>query len=736
GGFFVDSGQEYLIRGLGRVNRLADLEQTVITTRNRIPIHIRDVAQVVYGAATKLGEGSVNKETAVMLVISKQPKVNTLTLTKEIDKAVAEIEKTLPEGVTLHTNIFRQSDFIQVAIRNVVRALQGGAVLILIVLLLFLANIRTTFISGLAIPLSLIFAVFILKIFHFSINTMTLGGMAIAIGVLVDDGIIFVENVYRRLKENVLKPEGERRPFMEVVRKAAHEIHKPIVMATMIVIVVFVPFFSLSGVEGRMLKPLGFSYIMAIFSSLIVAMTVTPALCSYLLSAIDFLKKRGDSFVVAFLKRQYRRVLDVTLKKTGLVLAAVALLFLTALAIVPFLGRSFLPEFNEGTLNISSATVPGTSLEESNKLGLMVEDILFSHPTVLSTARRTGRTELDEHSMGSYASEMEVRIDLKGRKKHEVLQELRNALSIVPGTNITIGQPISHRIDHMLSGTRANIAVKIFGPDLYTLRDIATKIKGQMEEIEGAVDLSVELQTDIPQVRIRANRQAMARYGVTTKDLDEMLDIAFLGVPASQILEGQKTHDLLVRYAPEYRKNLTHIRNALVDTPVGVKIPLATLTDITVERGPNFISRENVQRKIVVQANVSGRDLRSVIDETKARIGQNISLPPEYYIVYGGQFESEQEAARMMTIFSILAILTILLILYLEFASFRIAFLIMVNLPLALIGGVVSVFLTSGIISIASMVGFITLFGIAVRNGILMISHYQHLIREEGKSLK
>jgi Cu/Ag efflux pump CusA len=365
----------------------------------------------------------------------------------------------------------------------------------------------------------------------------------------------------------------------------------------------------------------------------------------------------------------------------------------------------------------------------------MVEDILLAHPCVVSTARRTGRTELDEHSMGSYACEIEVPIDLKGRDKQEVLQELRSSLSIVPGASITIGQPISHRIDHMLSGTRANIAVKIFGPDLFTLRNIAKETKAQIEGVEGAVDVSVELQTDIPQVRIRADREAMARYGVTTEDLDEMLDIAFLGVSASEILEGQRTHDLVVRYAAEYREDLDHIRNAMVDTPVGVRVPLSTLTDISVERGPNLISRENVQRKIVVQANVAGRDLRGVIDEIKTRLAENVTLPPEYFVVYGGQFESEAEATKMIGIFSVLAILAILLILYLEFTSFRIAFLVMVNLPLALIGGVVSVFLTSGVISIASMVGFITLFGIAVRNGIMMISHYQHLMREEGRSL-
>lgn len=735
GGFYVDSGQEYLIRGLGRVTKLVDLEQSVVATKNGVPVLISDVAQVELGAATKLGEGSVNMKPAVILVISKQPNVNTLELTHNIDKAMEEISVTLPEGVVVHTDIFRQSDFIQTAVTNVLGALRWGAILIVIVLLLFLANFRTTFISALAIPTSLLFAVLLLKIFGLSINTMTLGGMAIAIGVLVDDGIVFVENVYRRLKQNALAPSEMRRPAREVVHKAAREIHKPMVMATMIVVAVFVPFFALSGVEGRMLKPLGFAYIAAIVASLLLAMTMIPALSSYLLPSVNFQKKRDDSFLVAALKRHYSKVLGFTLKKRGLVYVGVALLLAIALTIVPFLGRSFLPEFNEGTLNISLATVPGTSLEESNKLGLMVERILHSHPTVLSTARRTGRTELDEHSMGSHASEMEVRIDLKGRSKHEVLQEIRNSLAAVPGTNITVGQPISHRIDHMLSGTRANIAVKIFGPDLYTLRNIADEIKAQLEDIEGAVDVSVELQTDIPQVRVRADREAMARYGVTTLDVDKMMDIAFLGLHASQILEEQKTHDLIVRYAPEFRGNLEHIEDAMVDTPVGARVPLSTLTDISVERGPNFISRENVQRKIVVQANVSGRDLRGVIDETKARLAQNVTLPPEYFVVYGGQFESEAEASRMISIFSVLAILAILLILYLEFTSFRIAFLIMVNLPLALIGGVVSVFLTSGVISIASMVGFITLFGIAVRNGILVISHYQYLMNEEGKTV-
>ncbi len=735
GGFYVESGKEYLIRGLGRVETIQELEKTVVDRRDGVPLLLRDVATVRIGAATKLGEASINNQRGIMLIISKQPDANTITLIEEIERVLDEIRPTLPTDITLHTDIFKQSDFIDLAIHNVTAALRDGAILVVLVLMLFLANPRTILISVTAIPLSLVISMLVLKVMGLTVNTMTLGGLAIAIGVLVDDAIIYVENVHRRLRQNAGKPGSEQRPFSEVVLEASSEIRTPIVMATFIIIVVFLPLFFLSGVEGRMLRPLGLAYVISIFASLLVAVTVTPALSSLLLRKVSQQEKR-EPWVVRFLKRIYEPTLEWALRRNRLIIFLAALLILGAVATLPFMGRSFFPEFNECTLNISMATVPGTSLEESDKIGQMVESILLAHTAVKSTARRTGRTELDEHSMGSHAHEMEVQIDLSAISKKELLEELRNNLSIVPGTIITIGQPISHRIDHMLSGTRANIAVKIFGPDLYTLRRIADQVEVQMKGIEGIVDLSKDQQTDIPQVRLKANRDNLALFGLTAADIDEMIDIAFLGLPVSQVYEGQNRHDLVVRYEPQFRNNLEAIGNSLIDVPDGSQVPLKMVTDIQVENGPNYISRENVQRKMVVQANVAGRDLLSVVDDIKANITGTVDLPQGYYVEYGGQFESAAEATRMITLLSILSILAIFVALYLEFGNFRLSLLVMVNLPLALIGGVLALFMSEGIITIASMVGFITLFGIAVRNGIIMVSHYLHLIESEGKTIQ
>jgi CzcA family heavy metal efflux pump len=735
GSYFVDSGQEYLIRGIGRIHDKSELEYTVISLNNNVPVLIKDVADVVIAPATQLGAASINKKSGVMLVISKQPDANTLALTKNIDAVLDELRALLPANVHLHTDIFRQSDFIQVAVSNVVDALRDGAILVVIILMLFLMNVRTTIISVIAIPLSLVITILTFKIFKVTINTMTLGGMAIAIGVLVDDAIIYVENVYRRLKENQTKSEINQKPFYEVVSQASSEIRTPIAMATFIVIIVFLPFFFLSGVEGRMLKPLGLAYVVAIFSSLLVAITLTPSLSAYLLNNIKY-KDEKDSWLVRQLKRGYDPVLDWSLKRKHIIMISGIVLIVAALISFPFIGRSFLPEFNEGTLTISIATIPGTALSESDKIGNMVDEILLSHPAVISTARRTGRTEMDEHALGSHAHEIEVRIDLSDIGKEALLEELRNELAIVPGIVMVIGQPISHRIDHMLSGNRANIAVKIFGTDLYQLRKLGEQVKNQMQQVEGVVDLSVDQQTDVPQVRIIANRRKMAMYGLKVEDLDKMVDIAFLGVKTSQIFEGDERYDLVVRYAPQFRGDLNSVKNSLIDTPTSAKIPLDMIADIVVDKGPNYISRENVKRKIVVQANVSGRDVNSVVEEIKLKLGDNIKLPHGYFINYGGQFESAEIATRMITLLSLLSIMAILIALYIEFRSFRQSFLIMLNLPLALVGGVVSIFLTDGIISIASLVGFVTLFGIAVRNGIMMVSHYNHLMTDEGKSLR
>jgi CzcA family heavy metal efflux pump len=734
GGVFVDSGQEYLIRGLGRVQNVQDIERTVVVVQDQVPVLVKDVADVVVAPAFKLGTASISNQAGVLLVVAKQPEANTLKLTDQITATLDQMKASLPADVTLHTDIFRQADFIAVAVENVVGALRDGAILVTIVLFLFLLNFRTTIISVLAIPLSLVVAFLAMRAFGLSVNTMTLGGMAIAIGVLVDDAIIYVENVYRRIRQNAALPNEERRDFADVVAAASREIRAPIAMATFIVIVVFVPLFFLGGLEGRMLKPLGFAYVVSILASLLVAVTVTPALSSLMLRGAGNDPHSRESWLIRQLKRVYEPTLRFMLHRRGLVIGVSALLVIASLATLPRFGRSFLPEFNEGTFNISLATLPGTALKESDELGAMVETILLANDAVVSTARRTGRTELDEHSLGSHAHELEVRLDLSKKSKAELLVELRRELALVQGTNITIGQPISHRIDHMLSGTRAAIAVKLYGTDLYQLRRYAEMVKTEMTEVEGLVDLFVDQQTDVPQVRIRPDRERMAMYGLRPADVDELIDVAFLGVVTSQVYEGEHRHDLVVRFAPEYRGDLESIRRTLIDTPGGGPIPLKMIADIRVDRGPNYISRENVQRKIVIQANVAGKDLRGAVEEIRTRVDENIDFPRGYFVEFGGQFESEEKATRTVTLLSIISLLTIALVLYMEFGSFRQAALVMVNLPLALIGGIVSVFLTDGIISIATLVGFITLFGIAVRNGILMVSHYNHLIEKEGVS--
>jgi CzcA family heavy metal efflux pump len=730
GGAYMDAGQEYLIRGIGRVQTLDDIAHSVVAMRGNLPVLVRDVADVKIGPAIKIGDGSANARPAVIVMVQKQPNANTLELTRRIEETISELQKTLPPGVAVDTHVFRQADFIRVAIDNVIEALRDGAVLVVIVLFFFLGNVRTTLISALAIPLSLLVTIFVFKVFDLTINTMTLGGLAIAVGALVDDAIIYVENVFRRLKEDRHGPPGARRPPIEVIFDASREIRSPMVNATLIIIIVFVPLFFLSGVEGRLLRPLGYAYITSIFASLLVAVTVTPALCAYLLPNADFMRKEGDSWLVTRLKRAYGKTLDLVLRFPNLVLAGSAAALVVTLAILPSLGRAFLPEFNEGALTISVLTVPGTSLDESNKIGQLAEQILLSHPEVKSTARRTGRAELDEHAQGVNAAELDVRFELNDKHKDQFFDELRRSLSVLPGTNVTIGQPIGHRIDHMLSGTRANIAVKVFGPDLYRLRSLAEDVRKQMEDIPGVVDLAIEQQMDVPQVRVKANRRAMATYGVSVGDLAEAIDVAFNGEVASQILEGQQSYDLVVRFNEQNRGAIERIKNALFDTPAGPKVPLSQLAEVVYEKGPNAISRENVQRKIVVQANVSGRDLRGVINDIQARLTQNVAFPQGYYVEFGGQFESEQAATRLLALLSLVSIAAIFLILYGEFRAFRPALLIMVNLPLALIGGIWAVFFTGGIISVASLVGFITLFGIATRNGILMIAHYQHLLTE------
>jgi len=733
GGFFREYSQEYTIRGIGRAYTVEDIESSVITERNSIPVTIGDVADVQIAAAQKIGDASVDAKPAVIISIQKQPETNTLELTERVDQTLAQIEQSLPEGFSINTHLFRQADFIDLAIENVIEALRDGAFLVIIILFLFLANFRTTLISLTAIPLSLIFSVFVLEFFDITINTMTLGGMAIAIGVIVDDAIIDVENVFRRLRENSKLPESQQNAAIDVVFEGSKEIRSSIINATLIIMIVFIPLFFLSGIEGRMLQPLGLAYIISIGASLIIAMTVTPALCYYVLPSQASKGKLEESWFTKKLKAGYEKVLDFTLRFKKIIIAATLILFIGTLIVIPFLGRSFLPEFNEGTLVISAVTIPGTSLTESNNIGRRIEEILLEHPGILSTSRRTGRAELDEHAQGVNASEIDAKFTVpEGPSKEVMLTELREDLSVISGTNITIGQPIGHRIDHMLSGTRANIAVKIFGSDLFRLRAIAEEVQGQMETVDGVVDLAVEQQQNVPQIQIRPDRRAMARYGLTIQDVSEMVDVAFAGEVVSQILEGDKMFDLMVRFDEAHRGSIESVQNATFNLDDGAIVPLAELASIQSRSGPNTISRENVQRKIVVSANVSGRDLRSTVDAIRANVAENVSFPQGYFVEYGGQFESEAQATRTISLLSIVAIAAIYLLLYLEFGSLKTALLVMVNLPFALIGGIYTVLFTSGIISIASLVGFITLFGIATRNGILIVSHYQNL-RKEGK---
>ncbi len=730
GGVYLESGQEILIRGLGRVQQLADIEKTVVRLVNGTPVRIGDVADVRVGAKPRFGTASVNAEPAVVLSVQKQPNANTLELTDRIDEELDRLKESLPEGIAINRGIFRQADFISLAIDNVVEALRDGAVLVVVILFLFLWNFRTTAVSVLAIPLSLAVAVITMMLLGITINTMTLGGMAIAMGALVDDAIIGVENTFRRLRENRRLPEGGRRRALLVVYDAAREIRAPIVKATVIISIVFVPLFFLSGVEGRMLQPLGFAYIVSILASLGVAVTITPVLCSFLLPRAAFIDRERESWLVEHLKGAYARTLAVVLKHpTAVTMAAVPFVAVT-IVVFPFLGRGFLPEFQEGTLTVSAVTMPGTGIIESDELGRLTERKMLAHPAVVSTARRTGRAELDEHAQGVNAAEIDVLLDLSQGELGDVMDELRVDLAAVPGTNITIGQPIGHRIDHMLSGTRAAIAVKIFGPDLHQLRRLAESVRAAVEDVPGVADLTVEQQADVPQLRVVSDRDAMSKYGVTPGTLAEAIDVAFYGEPVSQVLEGQNAFDLVVRFDEEHRGSAEKIRNAVIDTPLGAKVKLAWLAEVAEDRGPNTISRENVQRKIVVQANVSGRDVASVVQEFRERIEASIDLPEGYYVEYGGQFESGEAAARAIFVLSAASILAIFLILYQEFGSARTALLIMVNLPLALIGGVTALLAAGSVLNVASLVGFITLFGITVRNGILLVSHYNRLMLE------
>ena len=727
GGIYRSGGEEVLIRGLGRARDPEEIGLTVVATRAGVPVLIDDLAEVRIGPRIRFGTASVNAEPAIILSIQKQPGANTLQLTRAIDGELDRIAASLPDGVSFERSIFRQADFISVAVDNVITALRDGAVLVVAILLLFLWNVRTTAISVLAIPLSLAVAVITLRALGGTINTMTLGGMAIAIGALVDDAIIFVENAHRRLRDNARAAGAERRTAPAVIRDAAREIRDPILSATVIITIVFVPLFFLSGVEGRMLQPLGLAYIVSILASLLVAVTVTPALCDMLLTRDSATAEAKTAWLLQRLERAYRVVLDWALRRSRLVLAGTGVLLVATVALVPGLGRSFLPEFQEGSLTISVVSLSGTSLVESDAIGARVERQLLAHPAVVATSRRTGRAELDEHAQGANASEIDAQLDLTDYALGEVMAAIRADLQGLPGTNVTVGQPIGHRIDHMLSGTRAAIAVNLFGPDLQRLRGLAGEIEAVAEGVAGLVDIAVEQQADVPQLQVRANRRAMARYGVTPGALTEAVDVAFQGEEVSLIREGQRAFELVVRYADAHRADPVAIGRTLLNTPAGMTIPLSQLADIAPARGPNTISRENVQRKIVISANVAGRDVDGAVVDLQEGLERDVSLPPEYFVQYGGQFESGREATRRITILSLFSIVAIFLIMYRTFHSVRTAALLMINLPLALAGGVLAILVIGGTLNVATLVGFITLFGIAVRNGILLVSRYRDL---------
>ena len=731
-GFRLAGGQEYLIQGVGRLRDLNEIGSTVITVRDTQPIHVRDIAALRVGESLKRGDGSHNAQPAVILGIHRQPDVNTLALTRNLEGVLDEIQAELPTGMQLDSRLFRQSDFIELALGNLTAALRDGTILVVIVTLVFLANLRAGAITLLAIPLSLLAAMVGLRFAGLSINSMTLGGMAIAVGALVDDAIIDVENVTRRLRENARLPKIDRRPTMEVVYEASREIRSSIVFATVIVMLVFLPLLFLVGVEGRLLQPLGFAYLISLFASLIVALTVTPALCAYLLPGIPSILEGREPRLATALKRGYERLLPHALHHPWLVIGTAALLLVSAVAVVPSMGRAFLPAFNEGALVVSAVTLPGTSLAESNAIGSAVERLLLEVPEVTATARRTGRAELDEHVQGVESAEIDVRLDPGGRSRDVVLEEIRERLSLVPGTNITIGQPISHRIDHMLSGSRANIAIKVFGDDLVVLRALGTQAVNAVDGIPGLVDVALEPQADIPTVRVKFDRTALARHGLPAGQAASALETALLGRQVGQIIDGQMMYPLILRYAPSDLADLDAIWQTRVDMPEGARVPLGSLAEIVEDRGPNLIGRENVQRRIVVTANVAGRDLGSVVSDVRERVATGVTLPDGYRVEYGGQFEAETEATRLIAGLGLAAVAGIFLILVSAFRSTRDAAIVMINLPLALIGGVVGVFLGDGVLSIAALIGFISLFGIATRNGIMLVSHIRRLREDEG----
>jgi len=738
GGFVNEYGQEYFIRAVGRSYEVGEIGKSVVKIREGKPVLISDVAKVTIGTPQKIGTAWMDDRESVILTILKQPNINTLELTKDVDMAISDLQSYLPASVEVNSHFFRQADFIRTAVNNVLRVLIEGGIFVSIVLFLFLFNMRTTLISLIAIPISLIIAMVTLYFLGYSINTMSLGGMAIAIGALVDDAIIDVENVLKRLKQNYHKPPGQKENNLTVIYKASTEIRSSIVQATLIIIVAFIPLFFLSGMEGKMLKPLGITFIVSLFASMLIAITLTPVLSSYFLVSPKQLNRdtRGGNPLIQKMNAAYERSLGRMLKQPRIIIFSAGVLLVGSVVLMTGFGRSFLPDFNEGTLTITTTGMPGISLDESNKIARMVDRELLEIPEVQHVSRRTGRAELNEHSHGgSNASEIDVPFILDRRSKEGFLEEVRDRLAGISGINVNIGQPLSHRIDHLLSGTRANIAIKIFGADQETLFSISEKIQAQVNTIPGIVDINREQMIEIPQLQIRPRREMLQKYGIPMNRFTDFVETAIGGLKVSEVYENNMNFDLVLRYDESYRNSAEAIRNTLIDANDGLKIPLRYIADVVSHTGPHVINSENVQRKMVVSANVADRDLGSVVNDVRTELNTNLSLPENYRIELGGQFESATQAQRMLLLSSILAILIIFVILYQEFKNTTVASVVLLNLPLALIGGVFSIWLTSGTISIPSIIGFITLFGIATRNGILLVSRYQHML-EDGHSLK
>ncbi|WP_278585367.1 efflux RND transporter permease subunit [Coprobacter fastidiosus] len=736
GGILYEFSNEYIVRGVVSTNHIDELSKAVVKTINGIPVLLEDIADIQIGnKAPKLGMASEKGKPAVLITVTKQPNTSTLELTEKLDQSVAELQKNLPADIHISTDVFRQSRFIDNSIDNIQKSLFEGSVFVIIVLFFFLMNLRTTVISLVALPLSLLVSILTLHFMGLTINTMSLGGMAIAIGSLVDDAIVDVENVYKRLRENRLLPENERKRPIDVIFEASQEVRMPILNSTLIIIVSFVPLFFLSGMEGRMLMPLGISFIIALFASTVVALTLTPVLCSYLLTDKKNDKKLSrEPWVARNLKQVYERALVWTLHHKKAVLGSTIGLFIVSLALFFTLGRSFLPPFNEGSFTINISTLPGISLEESDRIGQRAEQLLLSVPEIKTVARKTGRAELDEHALGVNVSEIEAPYERGERSHEEMIADIRKKLGSLPGVNVEIGQPISHRIDAMLSGTQAKIAIKLFGDDLNKMFSLGNQIKAAIKDVEGVVDLNVEQQIERPQLKINPKRNMLAKYGITLPEFTEFIDIALAGEVVSQVYENGRSFDLTVKVRDDERDKIEKIANLMIDAN-GTKIPLSYVADISSSSGPNTINRENVKRKIVISANVADRDLHGVVKDIQEKINATIKLPEDYHIEYGGQFESEQAASRTLLLTSMISVLVIFLLLYHEFRNAKQSGIILLNLPLALIGGVIMLKLTSGEISIPAIIGFISLFGIATRNGMLLVSHYNHL-QNEGYNLK